>query len=390
MKSLGRYQEADLLAARRGYRVQTDDTYFGQGAPRAFETVQVLAGIAGSVGARMGTALTPALYFSEWREPYFLNAQWRMRDGELHLPHDGFCIQKPTPQDILIASALSPDALLDLTANFTIFEPEGGRTVKKIARYQQFIAVNRALHRIRTAASPAARGGVVWHTQGSGKSLTMLWLAVKLRRTVALENPTLVVVTDRTDLDEQIHGTFERCGFRNPQRAKSVRHLQQLLRSGSGLTVMTTVQKLQDATTGRHPTLSEATNIFVLVDEAHRTQYKSLAANMRKALPNACFLGFTGPPIDKNDRSTPRVFGPYIDTYTIQQAVEDGATVPIYYENRLRSCVLRARRSMRCSSESSRTGLKKSGWQSKTRMPPWNPLPERRERLRREGWRFWC
>jgi type I restriction enzyme, R subunit len=390
MKSLGRYQEADLLAARRGYRVQTDDTYFGQGAPRAFETVQVLAGIAGSVGARMGTALTPALYFSEWREPYFLNAQWRMRDGELHLPHDGLCIQKPTPQDILIASTLSPDALLDLTANFTIFEPEGGRTVKKIARYQQFIAVNRALHRIRTAANPAARGGVVWHTQGSGKSLTMLWLAVKLRHTVALENPTLVVVTDRTDLDEQIHGTFERCGFRNPQRAKSVRHLQQLLRSGSGLTVMTAVQKLQDATTGRHPTLSEATNIFVLVDEAHRTQYKSLAANMRKALPNACFLGFTGTPIDKNDRSTPRVFGPYIDTYTIQQAVEDGATVPIYYENRLRSCVLRARRSMRCSSESSRTGLKKSGWQSKTRMPPWKPLPERRERLRREGWRFWC
>ncbi len=335
MKSLGRYEEADLLATVRGAVTQAEDTYYGQGAPRAFETVQVLAGVAGSAGARMDTALTPALHFSEWREPFFVNAEWRMRNGELHMLHGGLSIQKSTPQDILIASALSPEALLDLTANFIVFEPEGGRIVKKIARYQQYIAVNRALHRIRTAANPAARGGVVWHTQGSGKSLTMLWLAVKLRRMAALENPTLVVVSDRTDLDEQIHGTFERCGFPNPQRAKSVRHLQQLLRSGSGLTVMTTVQKFQDATGGRHATLSEATNIFALVDEVHRTQYKSLAASMRKALANACFLGFTGTPIDKHDRSTPRVFGPYIHTYTIQQAVEDGATVPIYYESRL-------------------------------------------------------
>jgi type I restriction enzyme R subunit len=335
MKSLGRYEEADLLATERGSVTQADDTYYGQGAPWAFEGVQVLAGVGGSAGARMGTVLTPALHFSEWREPYFLNAEWKIRNGELHIPHAGVHISKPTPQDILIASALSPEALLDLTANFIVFEPEGGRTVKKIARYQQFIAVNRALHRIRTAANPAARGGVVWHTQGSGKSLTMLWLAVKLRRMIALENPTLVVVTDRTDLDEQIHGTFERCGFPNPQRAKSVRHLLLLLRSGSGLTVMTTIQKFQDATARRRPSLSEATNIFVFVDEAHRTQYKSLAANMREALPNACFLGFTGTPIDKNDRSTPRVFGPYIHTYTIQQAVEDGATVPIYYESRL-------------------------------------------------------
>lgn len=323
MRSLGRYQEADLLAATRSSAAHADDTYYGQGSPRAFETVQVLAALAGSAGARMGTVLTAALHYGEWREPVLI-ADCGLRIADLQ-----------TPQDKLVASALSPQALLDLTANFVVYEPEGGRQVKKLARYQQFIAVNRALHRIRTAPNPLLRGGVVWHTQGSGKSLTMLWLAVKLRRTIALENPTIVIVTDRTDLDQQIHDTFERCGFPNPQRAKSVRHLRQLLRAGAGLTITTTIQKFQEATTGRHPTLSEASNVFALVDEAHRTQYKSLAANMRKALPNACFLGFTGTPIDKNDRSTPRVFGPYIHTYTIQQAVEDRATVPIYYESRL-------------------------------------------------------
>lgn len=313
MKSLNRYQEAE-------------DQYLGQGIPRAFETVQVVVAAAGSAGARMGTVLTPARHFSAWREPCL------MADGGLRMAD---WKESKNPQDILMASALSPEALLDLTANFVTFEPEGGKTVKKIARYQQYIAVNRAVHRILTTANPAARGGVVWHTQGSGKSLTMLWLAVKLRRIAALENPTIVVVTDRNDLDQQIHETFERCGFPNPQRAKSVRSLRQLLMSGSGRTVMTTIQKFQDATAGRHPVLSEASNIFVLVDEAHRTQYKSLAANMRKALPNACFLGFTGTPIDKQDRSTPRVFGPYIHTYAIQQAVDDEATVPIYYESRL-------------------------------------------------------
>jgi type I restriction enzyme R subunit len=163
---------------------------------------------------------------------------------------------------------------------------------------------------------------------------------VKLRRLVELENPVIVVVTDRRDLDRQISGTFQRCGFPNPVPARSVRHLRELLTSGPGQTVMTTVQKFQDATAYEGPrrlggALTDATNVFVMVDEAHRTQYKNLAANMRRALPNACFFGFTGTPIDKRDRSTPRTFGSYIDTYSIQQAVEDGATVPIFYESRL-------------------------------------------------------
>ncbi len=335
MKSLGRYQEANLMNAIRGTVARADSTYDNQGVPRAFETVQSLVAAAGSAGARLGTVLTPARHFGEWREPYPLNDRWRMQDGELIISRSDFRIEKPTPQDILIASALSPESLLDLTANFITFEVEGGRTIKKIARYQQFIAVNRALHRIRTAVNPSERGGIVWHTQGSGKSLTMLWLAVKLRRLAALENPTILIVTDRTDLDRQIHQNFERGGFPNPQRAKSARHLRQLLTAGTGLTITTTIQKFQDASIGQRSILSSAANIFALVDEAHRTQYKALAAKMRAALPNACFLGFTGTPIEKNDRSTPRVFGSYIHKYTIQQAVNDGATVPIFYESRL-------------------------------------------------------
>jgi type I restriction enzyme, R subunit len=241
---------------------------------------------------------------------------------------------------------LAPENLLDLTKNFVVFESRAGRSTRKICRYKQFVAVNKALERIRTAKTAKDRGGVIWHTQGSGKSLTMLWLALKLRRDPRLNNPTIVVVTDRTDLDQQIAGTFLKCGFPNPEQAKKVAHLRELLSGPPGKTVMTTVQKFQEVTGAdgdgkkrvvkvAHPTLSTADNIFVLVDEAHRTQYKSLAANMRKALPNACFLGFTGTPIDKQDRSTLTTFGPYIDTYTIEQAVEDEATVPIFYESRL-------------------------------------------------------
>ena len=171
----------------------------------------------------------------------------------------------------------------------------------------------------------------------------MLWLALKLRRDEAQQQPTVVIVTDRTKLDRQIAGVFTACGFPNPERAESVKDLRRILEHPTGKTVMTTIQKFQETTgpsgpgrrTAVHPTLSAATNIFVMVDEAHRTQYRSLAANMRQALPNACFLGFTGTPIDKKDRSTLRTFGSYIDTYTIEQAVQDKATVPIFYESRL-------------------------------------------------------
>lgn len=322
---------------------EAGDEFRGLGAPALFEPVQLVIGCCGQ-GAVYGTVGTPRRHWLEWKEPYPLTMTALSKELG----------RTPSPQDIALYSLLLPRNLLDLTRNFVAFETEQGRTIRKVCRYKQLIAVNKAMERIRTAPTPAERGGVVWHTQGSGKSLTMLWLALKLRRDPELENPTLLVVTDRRDLDRQISETFTRCGFPNPERARKVTHLRQLLSGPGGQVVMTTVQKFQDAipaakapakantktSTRRvvrpaHPTLSAASNIFVMVDEAHRTQYSSLAANMRAALPNACFLGFTGTPIDKKDRSTLTTFGPYIDTYTIEQAVADGAVVPIFYESRL-------------------------------------------------------
>ena len=319
VKQLRRYQEADT-----GWK--------DQGAPRLFEAAQVLVGTCGE-RAVYGTVGTPERFFLEWKEPYPLSVeQLGERLG-----------RAPTRQDVLLYGLLEPRNLLDVVRNFVAFEVDGGKTVRKLTRYRQFIAVNEAMRRIRTARQPSARGGIVWHTQGSGKSLTMLWLALKLRRDESQQQPAVVIVTDRTKLDRQIAGVFQACGFPNPERADSVRGLRRILEHPTGRTVMTTIQKFQEVTgaggaaqrAAVHPTLSEAANIFVMVDEAHRTQYRSLAANMRQALPNACFLGFTGTPIDKKDRSTLQTFGPYIDTYTIEQAVRDRATVPIFYESRL-------------------------------------------------------
>ena len=319
VKQLRRYQEADT-------------TWKDLGAPKLFEAAQILVGTCGE-RAVYGTVGTPPRFFLEWKQPYPLSVK-QLGDK---------LARKPSPQDILLYGLLEPRNLLDIVRNFVVFEAEGGRTVRKLTRYKQFMAVNQALRRIRTARKPGERGGIVWHTQGSGKSLTMLWLALKLRRDEAQQQPTVVIVTDRTKLDRQIAGVFTACGFPNPERAESVKDLRRILEHPTGKTVMSTIQKFQEiagaAGAGRraavHPTLSKAANIFVMVDEAHRTQYRSLAANMRQALPNACFLGFTGTPIDKQDRSTLRTFGPYIDTYTIEQAVQDGATVPIFYESRL-------------------------------------------------------
>ena len=319
VKQLRRYQEADTR-------------WKDQGAPRLFEAAQILVGTCGERGV-YGTVGTSERFFLEWKLPYPLSVnQLAEQLG-----------RTATSQDILLYGLLEPRNLLDVVRNFVVFEIEDGRAVRKLTRYKQFIAVNEAMRRIGTARKPSARGGIVWHTQGSGKSLTMLWLALKLRRNEAQQQPTVVIVTDRTKLDRQIAGVFTACGFPNPERADSVRDLRRILEYPTGKTVMTTIQKFQEITatgnSGRraavHPTLSEAANIFVMVDEAHRTQYRSLAANMRQALPNACFLGFTGTPIDKKDRSTLRTFGSYIDTYTIEQAVQDKATVPIFYESRL-------------------------------------------------------
>jgi type I restriction enzyme R subunit len=306
------------------------------GAPKLFETMQVLVATCGHA-AVYGTVTTPHRFYAAWKVPYPKTME--QLASELG--------RNPLAQDVLFDGMLRPENLLDLVRNFIVFERDAdtGRMIRKLCRYQQFAAVNKAVRRARSAKKPTDRGGVVWHTQGSGKSLTMLWLALKLRRDTKHENPTIVIVTDRVDLDKQITKTFVACGVPNPDRADSVREMRELLSGPTGRTVMTTVQKFQELTGAgdpkkralrdEHPVLSTAENIFVLVDEAHRSQYGGLAANLRRALPNACLFGFTGTPIDKNDRSTLQTFGSYIDTYTIEQAVADDATVPIFYEGRL-------------------------------------------------------
>ncbi|MEZ6184531.1 MAG: HsdR family type I site-specific deoxyribonuclease [Planctomycetota bacterium] len=297
--------------------------------PRLFWFNYVCVAAAGSAGAWYGAIQSPDEFFFAWKDP------WPLKKDDLRQLVD----RAPTPQDRLLASLFQKARFLDLLRDFVVYEREGNATIKKLPRYQQYNAVSKTLERIRSGETPKDKSGVVWHTQGSGKSLTMVWLALKLRRDPLHENPTIVLVTDRTDLDRQIHGVFKNCGFR-VHRSDSVRDLRKQLSGPGGLTVTTTVHKFQEDKAAEDPVeaipvLSTATNVFALVDEAHRSQYRGLAANMRTALPNAIFLGFTGTPIDKTDRQTHKTFGPYVDTYTIQQAVDDGATVPIFYEGRL-------------------------------------------------------
>lgn len=310
-------------AIRQFRRYEGGDEFSGLGAPRLFETAQLSIALARDV-AKYGTTATPARQWAEWKDPYPLTFDTL----------SALLGRAPTGQDVLLAGLLAPANLLDLVRNFVMFETIDGRRVKKIARYQQFVAVGKAIERIRGAINPQRRGGVIHHTQGSGKSLTMVFLATKLRRLPEAENPTLVIVTDRTDLDDQITAQFKRSGFPNPVQAGSGEALRKALSGGAGTTVLTTVHKFHSAVPKRSAVISDARNVFVMVDEAHRTQYGALAARMRAGLPNACMLAFTGTPIDKKDRSTREVFGDYIHRYLIDQAVKDGATVPIFYEMR--------------------------------------------------------
>lgn len=248
--------------------------------------------------------------------------------------------------EALVRELLNPTALLDYLRSCVAFEEdERGNIVKKVAGYHQFRAVRKArasvIGAIRTPErnndEAAGKGGVVWHTQGSGKSLTMLMLAGTLVQAAELANPTIVIVTDRNDLDDQLFDTFAmgRSLLRqDPVQANSRDHLRQLLDRASGGVVFTTIHKFTEA----HGTISERANVVVMADEAHRSQYGFVEGGarwMREALPNATFVGFTGTPLTAGDRVTRNVFGEYSDVYDIRQAVTDGATVPIYYEPRI-------------------------------------------------------
>jgi len=264
--------------------------------------------------------------------------------------------------DVMIRGLFNKTHLLDVIQNFIVFERDGKndeKFIKKVAAYHQYWAVKKAIDRTIEATSAVGdhRAGVVWHTQGSGKSLSMLFYAGKLITDIRLKNPTIVVVTDRNDLDGQLFGTFAACREllrQEPQQADSRRDLRKLLQREVGGVIFTTIQKFSpEDSEDNYPMLSDRTNIIVIADEAHRSQYgfkakiqvdeeqgeaKTVYGNakyMRDALPNASYIGFTGTPIETTDKSTPAVFGNYIDIYDVQRAVEDKATVPIYYESRL-------------------------------------------------------
>ena len=263
---------------------------------------------------------------------------WRTIDGEELAP-------ATMPQlQVMVQGLFEKRRLLDYLRYFIVFEDEGGGVLtKKIAGYHQFHAVNRALAATLDASHETGdrRVGVVWHTQGSGKSLTMAFYAGRLALEPHLENPTIVVLTDRNDLDDQLFGTFSRCHEllrQAPVQAEDREHLRMLLSVSSGGVVFTTIQKFMPSEGDRYPALTERRNVIVIADEAHRSQYDFIdgfARHMRDALPGASFIGFTGTPIEKADANTRAVFGDNISVYDIQRAVEDKATVPIYYESRL-------------------------------------------------------
>lgn len=246
--------------------------------------------------------------------------------------------------EVLLSGVCDKARLLDMIRHFVVFERKDDSYIKKIAAYHQYWAVQKALKQtyLATQADADHRIGVVWHTQGSGKTLSMAFYAGKLVLDPALSNPTIVVVTDRNDLDDQLFETFVHCAdlFRQtPMQAENAKHLKELLHVAAGGVVFTTNAKFfPEHGSNDYPLLSDRRNIIVIADEAHRSQYNFIdgfAKHIRDALPNASFIGFTGTPIEADDRSTPAVFGKYIDVYDIEQAVKDGATVPIYYESRL-------------------------------------------------------
>ena len=317
--------------------------------PTLFSMNEVLI-VSDGFEARVGT-LTAG---QEWFKP------WRTISG-------AEVVDQTVPQlEAMIRGLCDPRRFLTMLRDFIVFESDGGLPVKKMAGYHQFHAVQVAVgETIRASkmidpdaiADPGSgyesgrrpggdygdkRVGVIWHTQGAGKSLTMVFYAGRIVRERAMRNPTIVVLTDRNDLDDQLFGTFSRCSDllrQTPRQARDRTDLRRMLSVSSGGVVFTTIQKFfPDEKGDHHPMLSDRRNIVVIADEAHRSQYDFLggyAAHMRDALPNASFIGFTGTPLEREDRNTRSVFGDYISIFDIRRSVEDGATVPIHYESRL-------------------------------------------------------
>jgi type I restriction enzyme, R subunit len=304
-----------------------------------FRTNAVLV-ISDGIAARIGSLTADRERFMPWRTV--------LGDGPA---------AKGTPElETVLKGVLDRRRFLDLVKDFIVFGDTGSDVAKILAGYHQFHAVRKAVESTlsATAAGGDRKAGVIWHTQGSGKSLLMAFYAGQIIKHPAMQNPTLVVLTDRNDLDDQLFGTFSMCKDllrQTPQQAEDREHLRKLLDRPSGGVIFTTLQKFspEEDNTTNYPALTDRRNVIVIADEAHRSQYGfrakvesktgkisyGFAKYLRDGLPNASFIGFTGTPIEKDDVNTPAVFGDYIDIYDISRVVEDGATVPIYYESRL-------------------------------------------------------
>jgi type I restriction enzyme, R subunit len=283
-----------------------------------------IVGVTDLMRAVVGTLTTPAEHFAEWKT---------MSAAET---------ERARPQlELMIDGVFTTARFLELIRDFLFFETDGARTWKVLAKYHQVHAVNAAVESVAQAMEGDRRGGLVWHTQGAGKSYTMVFFVNKLRHDPRFANPTVVAVTDRTDLDNQLADTFTSTHLAPAcTQAEEVmggpRSLHELLRlQPAGGIVFTTIQKFAPPPgSSEMPVLSERRNIVVMADEAHRSQYAKFAENITLALPSATRIGFTGTPVERADRSTRLVFGDYISIYRMRQAQEDRATVPIYYESR--------------------------------------------------------
>ena len=303
---------------------------YKQQIPSIFNYNEILI-VSDGLEARAGTVTSNRERFMQWKT---INDKKILNVSQL---------------EVLLKGMLNKETLLDLIRNFIAFEIDKSKksTIinieKKIAAYHQYNAVNKAVSStIKATKTDDKRAGVIWHTQGSGKSLIMLFYVGKLVLQPELENPTVILLTDRNDLDDQLYGTFGRCHEilrQKPKQAESREEIKEFLKVSSGGIIFTTIQKFLPEIKGEHyPLLSDRKNIIVIADEAHRSQYDFIdgfAKHIRDALPNASFIGFTGTPIENADKNTPAVFGKYVDVYDFEQAVNDGATVRIFYESRL-------------------------------------------------------
>jgi len=296
--------------------------------------------------ARVGTISSGAQHYAAWKDAYPLTDADLLASAENDpKPHNGFQAVSQdnpgyqvgsvvTPQQRLLAGMFTPKNFLDIIQNFVLYGPVEGKLIKKVARYQQFRAVNKVIERLKRGKTRKEKSGVIWHTQGSGKSLTMVMLAVKMRRDEELQKYKLVFITDRSQLDTQLSNTFRDAQGETVLNAESVASLKDLLQKDSSDLVTAMVQKFQDAEAeGGFADLNPSDRIIVLADEAHRTQFGNLAMTIDAALPNAPKIGFTGTPLLKTQKMS-QAFGGYIDQYKINQAVEDGATVRLLYEGR--------------------------------------------------------